>query len=379
MLQSFSYFDNNATTPLDERVLDAMLPYLKNDFGNAASQTHQAGWIAASAIKKAREQVAALIHSEPDEIYFTSGATESINIALQGLQQAFMDGKNHLITCATEHKAVLDTCKYLQSRGAEITFLSVNREGRIDLNELESFIKKETFAVCIMTANNETGTLQPINDIGNICQSHDVILMSDATQALGKMNVDVMDFNVHVLAGSAHKFYGPKGAGILYLRRKNPRVKIPSLFFGGGHENGMRPGTQNVAAIVGMGAAAEIAMNEMWNDAQRLSAIRTIFEQSITEHQNAFVNGSIKNRLPQTTNICFKNISAVDFIKKFPQFGVATGSACTSALNEPSHVLMAMGLSQSEAQKSIRFSFGRMNSNEEIQKAMLLISEFINS
>jgi cysteine desulfurase len=363
------YLDNNATTPVDDMVLQKMLPYFSEKFGNAASKTHSYGWIAEDAVDLAREQVANFIGAEKEEIVFTSGSTEAINMALKGTGELQV-GKKEIITVKTEHKATLDTCQFLESKGFIIKYLDVTRDGLIDLNQLNNSITQSTILLSIMMANNETGVIQPIEQVGKIAKEKGVLFFSDATQAAGKLRIDVNELNADMLCISAHKVYGPKGIGALYVRRKNPRVTLVPQLHGGGHEKGLRSGTLNVPAIVGLGAACEIANERLWEDGSRISKLRTVLEQALTENNNAFINGSTKNRIFNTTNICFKNITAADFIAKFKNIAIATGSACTSASNEPSHVLRAMGLTEKEAQSSIRFSLGRNTTIEEIENVI---------
>lgn len=361
------YLDYNSTTPVDQRVLQAMLPYFSEKFGNAASRTHALGWVAEEAVKTAREQVGQLINCSERELIFTSGATEAINLAIKGVYEAYQTKGKHIVVAATEHKAVLDTCKALEKKGAEVTYLPVNREGLIDLNQLNNSITPSTILVCVMFANNETGVIQPVDQIAAIIHAKGSIFMSDATQAVGKMNVDVQADGIDLLCLSAHKFYGPKGAGALYVRRKDPRVTLTAQIHGGGHERGLRSGTLNVPAIVGLGKACEIAKAEMWDDAQRISKLRTLLEQSLMEPGGVFVNGSQKNRLPNVTNLSFTGIKADSLITKLPDIALSTGSACSSAIPEPSHVLMAMGLTQEQAYSSVRFSLGKYTTEEEIK------------
>ncbi|MBI3500306.1 MAG: aminotransferase class V-fold PLP-dependent enzyme [Bacteroidetes bacterium] len=371
------YLDYNSTTPVDPRVLEAMLPYFTEKFGNAASKTHSYGWIAEAAVEKAREQAAKLIHATPHEIIFTSGASEAINLAIKGVFENYSAKGNHIVTISTEHKAVLDTCKFLETKGAQVTYLPVNREGLIDLDELQKNISEKTILVCVMFANNETGVIQPISEISKIVHEKGSIFFSDATQAIGKINVDVESDGIDLLCMSGHKFYGAKGIGALYVRRKNPRVNLSPLIHGGGHERGLRSGTLNVPAIVGLGKASELAKKEMWNDAQKISELRTLLEQNLLDSGNVYVNGSIKHRLPNTTNLSFQNIKADSFIAKLPDIAVATGSACTSAVPEPSHVLKAMGISDEMAYSSIRFSLGKFTTKEEIETVIKKVKEKI--
>lgn len=367
------FLDYNSTTPVDSRVLEVMLPYFKEHFGNAASKTHAYGWIADEAVEIAREQAAALIGAKKQEIIFTSGSTESINLALKGMAEVYGREKNHLITCKTEHKAVLDTCAWLEKHGVEITYLDVTREGLIDLPQLKNSIRENTLMVTVMFANNETGVIQPVNEIGKICREKGVYFFTDATQAAGKVRIEVNEQNIDLLSISSHKIYGPKGAGLLYVRRKNPRVTLAPLIHGGGHEKSLRSGTVNVPAVAGFGKACELAASSWFEDAQQNSTLRTKLEQALTENGMAFINGSIRTRLPNTTNLCFKNVSSAEFIKLFPQLAVATGSACTSSENKPSHVLRAMGLTDRESQSSVRFSIGRFTKEEEIEFTISLI------
>lgn len=361
------YLDHNATTPCDPRVVDAMLPFFTKQFGNAASSTHAYGWQAAEAVQIAREQVADLINAEPGEIFFTSGATETDNLAIKGVFSMYAGKGNHIITVATEHKAVIDTCKHLEKMGANITYLPVNTDGLIDLHELESSIRHDTVLIAIMYANNETGVIQPVKQIGAIAKKHNVIFFTDATQAAGKIPIDVIRDDIDILALSAHKFYGPKGCGAIYVRRKGPRVKLTPLFDGGGHEKGIRSGTLNVPGIVGLGKAASLAVAEMEADTQRISRLRDHLENTILQTGKAIVNGHRSHRLPNTTNISFQNINSGVLMRTFSKdLAVSSGSACTSALMEPSYVLKAMGLTDELAYGSIRFSLGRFTTEEEI-------------
>jgi len=364
------YLDYNATTPVDKRVLEAMLPYFTEKFGNAASRTHSFGWVAEDAVKTARLQVADLINCLDQEIIFTSGATEAINLAIKGVWENYQVKRKHIITVKTEHKAVLDTCAALEKKGARITYLSVDRVGRIDLEELKKEISDETILVAVMYANNETGVIQPIKEISTITHQHNAIFFCDATQVVGKINVDVEDEHIDLMCMSAHKFYGPKGIGALYVRRKNPRVALFPQIDGGGHERGLRSGTLNVTGIVGFGKACEIAKEEMWLDATRISQLRIQLEQSLCNFPDVFINGSTKDRLFNTTNICFRGKRSESVINKIPNIAVAMGSACTSATAAPSHVLKAMGLTDEESYASIRFSLGKYTTHEEIVSAL---------
>lgn len=370
------YLDYNATTPVDTKVLETMLPYFSEKFGNAASKTHSAGWTANRAVEDARQQVANLISCDGQEIIFTSGATEAINEAIKGVFAAYSSKGKHIITYATEHKAVLDTCEFLKTQGAEIEYLPVNQEGLPDLQLLEKSIRPDTILVAAMFANNETGVIFPIKEIANIAHEKKSIFFCDATQAVGKVMIDVNDEGIDLMCLSAHKIYGPKGIGALYVRRKNPRVSLIPLIHGGGHERGLRSGTLNVAGIVGLGKACSIAADEMWNDAEHLSKLRTLLEQSLLDLGNVFVNGSIRNRLAHVTNLAIGGIKADKLIAQLPNIAMAMGSACTSALPEPSHVLKAMGR-ESMAESSIRFSLGKCTTEEEIKIAIKEISEAV--
>ena len=372
------FLDYNSTTPVDERVLKEMLPYFSEKFGNASSRTHAYGWEAAAAIDQASEQTAHLIHAETEEITFTSGATEAINLALKGAFESYRSRGNHIITVSTEHKAVLDTCRLLERAGAMVTYLEVDREGIIDLDELKKSFTDKTIVVCVMTANNETGVLQPIQQVASVAHEHGVIMMSDTTQACGKIKVDVNEDGIDLLCLSAHKLYGPKGIGALYMRRKNPRVRISAQMHGGGHEKGLRSGTLNVTGIVGLGKACELAAKEMWDDAGRISVLRTRLEQMIADLGGIYINGSIRNRLPNTSNLAFEGIDSNELVRKLKDVAVATGSACTSALPEPSHVLSAMGLGKALAHASVRFSLGRFTTEEEVDFAVDCVKNAVN-
>jgi cysteine desulfurase len=375
-MQQPIYLDNNATTKVDERVLNEMLPYFTQHFGNAASRTHVFGWIAEEAVEHAREQVAKIINATAREIVFTSGATESINLAVKGVYESYASKGNHIITCATEHKAVLDTCKHLEKLGADVTYLPVNSDGRISLSELEKNIKPATILIAIMYANNEIGVIQPVKEIAAIAKKHDVLFFCDAAQAVGKIPVDVMEDDISILSISAHKLYGPKGIGALYVRRKNPRVKLIAQMDGGGHENNMRSGTLNVPGIVGFGKACELCMNEMETDAERLSKLRDKLENALTAQGNVYVNGSKEHRLPHTTNLSFKGVVANQLMMSFNKnIAVSSGSACTSALVEPSYVLKALGLSDELANASLRFGLGRFTTENEIDFAIEEVSK----
>jgi len=364
------YLDYNATTPVDKRVLETMLPYFIEKFGNASSRTHSFGWVAEDAVKTAREQVAQLINCLSQEIIFTSGATEAINLALKGAWEIYQSKGKHIITVKTEHKAVLDTCKSLERKGAMITYLSVDREGLIDLEELKNALTPQTILVAVMYANNETGVIQPIKQIADLVHNNNSIFMCDATQVVGKINCDVEEEHIDLMCLSAHKLYGPKGVGALYVRRKNPRVTLYPQIDGGGHERGLRSGTLNVTGIVGLGKACEIAQSEMWDDAARISKLRTKLEQHLCDLENVFINGSTKNRLFNVSNITFQGTRSETLINKIPNIAVAMGSACTSAIAEPSHVLKAMGLSDADTYSAVRFSLGKYTTDTEINEVI---------
>lgn len=373
------YLDNNATTPTDPRVVDAMLPYFYEIPGNAASRNHPFGWKAEEAVDYAREQIANLLNVDSKEIIFTSGATESDNLALKGVFEMYQSKGNHIITVTTEHKAILDSCKKIEKMGGNITYLEVNKEGLIDLKELEAAITDKTILVSVMWANNETGVIQPMKEIGDICAKHGILFMSDATQAVGKIPVNPKEVGVHLLAFTGHKMYGPKGVGALYVSRKNPRVKVTAQMDGGGHERGMRSGTLNVPGIVGFGKAAEIAKNEMAADTARLSMLRDRLESELTKMEETYVNGSKANRMPHVTNISFKHVEGEGLMMTFNQnIAVSSGSACTSASLEPSYVLVALGLGDDLAHSSIRFSLGRFTSDDDIEYAIEALRKGVN-
>ena len=370
MLKFPVYLDNNATTPMDPRVLEAMLPYFNEKFGNAASRNHAFGWTAEEAVDYAREQCAKLIGANEKEIIFTSGATESDNLAIKGVFEMYAQKGNHIITLTTEHKAVLDTCHHLEKLGAEITFLDVQADGMVNLEELEAAMTPKTILVAIMYANNEIGVVQPIKAISDIAHKHGALFMTDGVQAVGKIPVNVDRDGIDLMAFTAHKMYGPKGVGALYVRRKNPRVKVTAQMDGGGHERGMRSGTLNVPGIVGMGAACEIAMNEMESEAKRLSAMRDRLQNSLTVIEESYINGNVEHRLPHITNISFKYVEGEGLMMGMKNLAVSSGSACTSASLEPSYVLKSLGLSDDLAHSSIRFGLGRFTTDEEVDYAI---------
>jgi cysteine desulfurase len=378
--QKLIYLDNNSTTPTDPRVVDTMIPYFYQVPGNAASRNHPFGWQAEEAVDYAREQIADLINVDPKEVIFTSGATEADNLALKGVFEMYARKGNHIITLSTEHKAVLDSCKKIEKMGGQVTYLDVNSEGLVNLEELEAAITDKTIMVSIMWANNETGVIQPMKAIGDICAKHGVLFMSDATQVVGKIPVDPKAVGVHLMAFTAHKMYGPKGVGALFVNRKNPRVKVTAQMDGGGHERGMRSGTLNVPGIVGFGKAAEIAKNEMEADSIRLSVLRDKLENAFKDRlEEVYVNGSTEHRMPHVTNISFKHVEGEGLMMTFNQsIAVSSGSACTSASLEPSYVLVALGLGDDLAHSSIRFSLGRFTTEEEIDMAIEALVKGVN-
>ncbi len=370
MIQLPIYLDNNSTTPMDPRVLEAMLPYFNEKFGNAASRNHPFGWAAEEGVDYAREQISKLINCSEKEIIFTSGATESNNLAIKGVFEMYAEKGNHIITATTEHKAILDTCAHLEKLGASITYLQVKADGLIDLEELSNAITDQTILVSIMYGNNEIGVVQPMKEISAITRSKGVLLHTDATQTVGKIPVDVEADGIDLLSFTAHKMYGPKGVGALYVRRKNPRVKVTAQMDGGGHERGMRSGTLNVPGIVGLGKACEIAMQEMEKDTIRLSAMRNRLEKSLVELEETYINGNINHRLPHVTNISFKYVEGEGLMMAMKDLAVSSGSACTSASLEPSYVLKSLGLNDDLAHSSIRFGLGRFTTDEEIDYAI---------
>jgi len=378
MLKLPIYLDNNATTPMDPRVLEAMIPYFTEHFGNAASRNHPFGWEAEEAVDYAREQVAKLIGADPKEIIFTSGATEGDNLAIKGVFEMYASKGNHIITAVTEHKAVLDTCKHIEKAGGEVTYLSVQEDGLIDLKELEAAIKPTTVLIAIMYANNEIGVIQPVKEIAAIAKKHGVLFFTDATQAVGKIPVDVIKDGIDLLTFSGHKMYGPKGVGALYVRRKNPRVKVTAQMDGGGHERGMRSGTLNVPGIVGFGKACELCRIEMEEDTKRISQLRDKLENSLMQLEEAYVNGNKEHRLPHVANISFKYVEGEGLMMGFNKnIALSSGSACTSASLEPSYVLKALGLGDDLAHSSLRFGLSRFTTEEQIDYTIKAISETV--
>jgi len=367
MLKLPVYLDNNATTPMDPRVLETMIPFFTEHFGNAASRNHPFGWEAEEAVDYAREQVAKLIGADPKEIIFTSGATEGDNLAIKGVYEMYAAKGNHIITANTEHKAVLDTCKHIEKTGGEVTYLSVKEDGLIDLAELEAAIRPTTILIALMYANNEIGVVQPVKEIAAIAKKHGVLFFSDATQAVGKIPVDVLKDGIDIMAFTAHKMYGPKGIGALYVRRKNPRVKVTAQMDGGGHERGMRSGTLNVPGIVGFGKACELCRLEMEADTARISVLRDKLETALLKLDEAYVNGNREHRLPHVSNISFKYVEGEGLLMGFNKnIALSSGSACTSASLEPSYVLKALGLGDDLAHSSLRFGLSRFTTEEQI-------------
>ena len=361
------YMDYHATTPVDPRVVEAMLPYFTEHFGNAASRNHPFGWEAEEAVDKARKQVADLIGANAKEIVFTSGATESDNLAIKGVAEMYREKGNHIITQAIEHKAVLDTCKNLEKHGFEVTYLPVQKDGRVDPEDVRNAIKPTTILICIMYANNEIGVINPIPEIGKIAKERGILLAVDGVQAVGKIPVDVQKDNIDLLAISAHKIYGPKGVGALYVRRRNPRVQLSAIIDGGGHERGMRSGTLNVTGIVGLGKACELCQQEMATEAKRLRGLRDRLKAGLElKLDEVFINGSMEHRLPNNLNMSFAYVEGESLLMGINDVAVSSGSACTSATLEPSYVLKALGVGEDLAHTSIRFGLGRFTTQEEV-------------
>src|SRR5579884_963462 len=361
------YMDNHATTPVDPRVFEAMTPYLTNIFGNAASRNHSFGWEAEEAVEKARKQVADLIGATPKEIIFTSGATESDNLAIKGVAEMYAEKGNHIITAVTEHKAILDTCKHLEKNGCRVTYLPVGQNGLVDLDMLREAITDKTILITIMYANNEIGVIQPVAEIGKIAKEKGVLFHTDGVQAIGKVPVNVIKDNIDLMSITAHKLYGPKGVGALYVRRKSPRVQITSQMDGGGHERGMRSGTLNVPGIVGLGEAAALCHREMPEESARLRALRDRLRNKLeSELDEVYINGTMEHRLPHNLNISFAYVEGESLLMGINDIAVSSGSACTSATLEPSYVLKALGAGDDLAHSSIRFGIGRFNTEEEV-------------
>jgi cysteine desulfurase len=378
MLKLPIYLDHNATTPMDPRVLETMIPYFTENFGNAASRNHSFGWHAEEAVDYAREQIAQLIGADPKEIIFTSGATEGDNLGIKGVYEMYASKGNHIITCTTEHKAVLDTCKHLEKLGAEVTYLEVQPDGLVDLKELEAAMRPTTILVAIMYANNEIGVVQPVKEISAIAKKHGALFFTDAVQAVGKIPVDVNADGIDLMAFTAHKMYGPKGVGALYVRRKNPRVKVTAQLDGGGHERGMRSGTLNVPGIVGFGKACELARLEMASDTARISKLRDKLENALKQIDESYVNGNPAHRLPHVSNISFKYVEGEGLMMGFNQdIALSSGSACTSASLEPSYVLKALGLGDDLAHSSLRFGLGRYTTEEQIDFTIKAVTDTV--
>lgn len=369
--------DNHATTRVDPRVIEAMLPYFTEKFGNASSRSHTFGWESEAAVDLGREQVARLIHaSSPREIVFTSGATESDNLAIKGVAASYRDKGNHIITCVTEHKAVLDTCKALEQQGCQVTYLPVDRNGMVSMNRLREVITDRTILISIMAANNEIGTIEPVKQIGQFAHEKGVLFHTDATQAVGKIPLDVEEMGIDLLSLTAHKMYGPKGIGALYVRGAKPRVRLKPMIDGGGHERGMRSGTLNVPGIVGLGKACKIAQKEMASEAERLTSLRERLKKKIIDQlEEIYVNGHPTERLPGNMNLSFAYVEGESLLMALKDVAVSTGSACTSASLEPSHVLRAIGVEEELAHTSIRFGLGRFNTEEEVDYVVRRVVE----
>lgn len=371
------YLDHNATTPCDPEVLEAMLPFFVQQFGNASSKHHPYGWLAEEAVEQAREQTAQLIGAKPTEIYFTSGATEAINLAIRGvlLSNVNPSAKNHIVTVATEHSAVLDTVKALEKEGYGVTYLPVQPNGMVDVTEIASALNEKTAILAVMAANNETGVLHPLLEIGKLAQKHGVLLMSDAVQAVGKISVNVAEMPVDLLALSAHKIYGPKGVGALYVRKGNPPVPLTPLLTGGGHERGLRSGTLNVPGIVGLGKACQLAGRLLESEHRRLSSLRDKLESALLKLPGTQINGNRKNRLPHVTNLSFDGVEGKEWLIALNRkIAVSSGSACSSVTERASHVLRAMGVSEERGKASVRFGLGRTTTEEDITAAILHVT-----
>ena len=369
------YLDNQATTPLDPKVFSAMEPWFTEKFGNASSRNHTYGWEAEEAVEIARESVAATIGALPKEIIFTSGATEANNIALQGAAKSYQDQGRHIITVKTEHKAVMDVCQHLSKDGFDITYLPVDKDGILDLNKFEDAIRDDTILASVMHVNNEIGVIQPIKELGAICKNKGIIFHVDAAQSMGKLSINVDDMGIDLLSISAHKLYGPKGVGALYVRRKNPRVQLQPIMFGGGHERGIRSGTLPVPNIVGLGKACDIAADVMIEENLRISQLRDSLLRGIrAENPNASINGSMEHRVAGNLNMSFPGANNEAIIAAVPDIAISSGSACTTSTMEPSHVLLALGMSKNEVYSSLRFGIGRFNTEEEIQIAVKSIN-----
>jgi cysteine desulfurase len=373
-MEQLIYFDNNATTQVDQHVLEAMMPFLTSLYGNASS-THPFGIIAKEAVKKAREKVADLIGAESNEIIFTSGSTEAINLAIKGIAENYFNKGKHIVTVSSEHPAVLDTCRNLEMNGFEVTYIPVEKDGLVDLTILESGLRKDTILVSVMLANNETGVIQPIKDIAELTHGKGAFFMTDATQGVGKIPIDIDDLGIDLLCLSGHKFYAPKGVGSLFVRQRKNKVKLSALQHGGGHENGLRSGTLNVPGIVALGKACELAKENLKTDSERILILRDKLESGLLKISGSSINGSDKSRMFNVSNICFHGFDANVMIGRLQNIAVSNGSACSSTIFEPSHVLTAMGLSSDDAYSSIRFSLGKFNTNQEVEEAVKRFSE----
>jgi cysteine desulfurase len=373
------YMDNHATTPVDPRVLEAMLPFFTDTFGNAASRNHVFGWKAEEALETARGQIASLVGADSKEIIITSGATESDNLALVGVAEFYKEKGNHIITCVTEHKAVLDTAHMLEQKGFEVTFLPVDKQGSIDLDQLSDAISAKTILVSLMAANNEIGTIHPLKEIGRITREKGVLFHCDATQGVGHMDLDVEEMNIDLASFTAHKIYGPKGVGALYVRRRKPRVRLTPIIYGGGHERGMRSGTLNVPGIVGFGKAAEVALEEGPQEREQLLALRERLHQGITREVDfVYLNGHPSERHPGNVNLSFAYVEGESLLMGIEEIAVSSGSACTSASLEPSYVLRALGVGDDLAHSSIRFGIGRFNTEEEVDYVIRRVVEAVS-
>ena len=368
-MEQFIYLDNNATTQVDPRVLEATLPYFTTHFGNASS-THQYGLNANEVVRKARQQVAELIGAESNEIIFTSGSTEAINLAIKGIADTYLPKGKHIITALTEHPAVLDTCRDLETKGFEITYLPVENDGLLDLSLVKSVLREDTILVSIMLANNETGVIQPIKEIAELAHEVDAVFMSDATQAVGKIPIDVDELGIDLLCLSGHKFYALKGVGSLFVRHRNRSVKLTAIQHGGGHENGLRSGTLNVPGIVALGSASSVAKENIRTDSEKIRVLRDKLESELLKISGSYINGCTKSRMFNVSNICFRGFDANVMMGRLRNIAVSNGSACSSAIFEPSHVLTAMGLSSDDASSSIRFSLGKFNTKQEVDIAV---------
>jgi cysteine desulfurase len=373
------YMDNHATTPVDPRVVEAMLPYFTEKFGNAASRNHSFGWVAEEAVENARAQIARLINAAPKEIIFTSGATESLNLAIKGAAETYREKGNHIIAQVTEHRAVLDTCKRLEKQGCDVTYLPVAKDGLIDLDDLRRAITPRTILIAVMYANNEIGVLQPVEEIGKIAKEKGILFLTDAVQAVGKIHVDVQKDHVDLLALTAHKLYGPKGCGALYVRRRDPRVQLSAMIDGGGHERGLRSGTLNVPGIVGFGKAAELCHQEMAEESKRLGGLRDRLKDGIFAGlADIQINGGMAHRLPHNLNVSFAHVEGEALLMGINDVAVSSGSACTSAKVEPSYVLRALGVDEELAHSSIRFGLGRFNTAEEVDYVVGRVVEVVS-